>query len=191
MTTKLIAGFAAWCIMTACGAVAPAPEETGSTSAPALAADAGPTPASTGETNMLSSAVGTWKGTKKLWLQDPNAPELCDTAVVVSTNRISYTWSYQGRPQSGIIELSKRDDRVHATWTDTWHSPEAMDSEGTDRDGRIVFTGSYAAGDGADWSWRTELDLSTRTGFGLKMFNIMPTGEERIAVQMELARASD
>jgi hypothetical protein len=140
---------------------------------------------------MLASAIGTWKGTKKLWLQDPNSPELCDTEVVVSANRVSYTWSFRGSPQSGVIELSKTDDLVHAAWTDTWHSTETMESEGTDSDDRIVFTGTYAAGDGPDWSWRTELDLSAPAGFGLKMFNIMPTGEEQIAVHMELTPASD
>ena len=139
---------------------------------------------------MLSSAIGTWQGTKKLWIHDPDAPALCDTEVVVSADRVSYTWSFQGEPQSGTIELSKEGDRVRAQWTDTWHSPETMASEGTDTDGRIVVTGAYAAGDGPDWSWRTELDLSTPGGFGLKMFNIMPTGEERIAVHMELTAAS-
>jgi hypothetical protein len=140
---------------------------------------------------MLASAMGTWMGTKKLWIRDPNAPEVSDIEVVVSVNRVSYTWSFQGRPQSGTIELSKKGDRVYAKWNDTWHSTKTMACEGTDTDGRIVFTGTYAAGDGPDWSWRTELDLSKPGDFGLKMFNITPTGEERIAVHMELTAASD
>ena len=140
---------------------------------------------------MLASAIGTWKGTNKLWIQDPDAPEISNSEVVVSANRVSYRWSFRGTPQSGTIELSKTGNRVHAQWTDTWHTTETMASEGTDTGGRIVFTGTYAAGDGPDWSWRTELDLSTPGGFGVKMFNITPTGEERIAVHMELTSASD
>ena len=133
MTARRLATFAACLLVTACGAETPARQAIDSARVPAPAPVSEPTPVSAGDANMLASAMGTWRGTKKLWIQDPNAPELCDTKVVVSANRVSYTWSFQGQPQSGTIELSKQGDRVHATWNDTWHATEALTSEGTPR----------------------------------------------------------
>ena len=81
MTPKLLllAVAAACFLVTACGAEAPARTATDPAPTPAPAPTPEPRSALTGDANMLASAMGTWKGTKKLWIRDPNAPELCDT----------------------------------------------------------------------------------------------------------------
>ena len=54
---------------------------------------------------------------------------------------------------------------------------------------------TYAAGDGADWSWRTEFRMDAPDQLNIKMYNILPDSplpdqaeRELLAVNMDLTR---
>jgi len=145
--------------------------------------------------DFMKDAEGSWEGINTLWLQYPNDPQESAATAVVSPGRVEYTWSYKGDPQTGTFEFSGGGERLDAQWTDSWHSKEAMACGGAERDGVVKVTGTYAAGEGPDWSWRTEFRLDAPDKLNIKMYNILPDGlmperEERelLAVDMNLKR---
>jgi len=144
----------------------------------------------------LRNAEGIWEGTKTLWLKYPENPQESAARVVVSPDRIEYSWAYQDTAQTGTFSFSGGGDRLSALWTDTWHSKDPLACTGTERDGVVKITGTYAAGDGPDWSWRTEFHMDGPDQLRIKMYNILPDGlfpdqaeRELLAVDMDLTRA--
>ena len=107
----------------------------------------------------MKNAEGSWEGTNTLWLKYPEDPQESAAKMVVSPARIEYSWAYQGEPQTGTFVFSGSGDQLSAQWTDTWHAKDSMACSGTERDGVVKVTGTYSAGDGPDWSWRTEFRL--------------------------------
>ncbi len=143
----------------------------------------------------MKDAEGTWEGTNTLWEMYPENPQESAARVVVSPGRIEYSWVYQDKPQTGTFEFSGSGDQLSAQWTDTWHSKDPMACSGADRDGVVKVAGTYPAGDGPDWSWRTEFRLDAPDKFNIKMFNILPdtllpdqAERELLAVNMDLTR---
>jgi len=146
--------------------------------------------------DFLKNAEGTWEGTNTLWLKYPENPQESATRMVVSPGRIEYSWAYQDTSQTGTFVFSGGGDQLSVAWTDTWHSKDPMASSGTERDGVVKVTGTYAAGDGPDWSWRTEFRMDGPDQLSIKMYNILPEGlfpdqveRELLAVNMDLTRA--
>lgn len=146
----------------------------------------------------LASLVGTWECTNRLNFGDEHPVlESPGTAAVVTRVggqcvEIAYTWSYEGKPQEGLILIDKngKTNDAAAAWTDTFHSGNSlMYCLGTsDENGKISVTGSYAAGDGPDWHWRTEIEPGDDS-FKYLMVNISPDGEEQWAVEMNFTKA--
>jgi len=133
----------------------------------------------------LSGAPLTGKG--ELWL-DPlgNEAKLSECSITVSDDALSYSWSYEGDPQQGRLEL--RNDG--ATWTDSWHSPEPMTCTAVPGSAASIdVMGSYAAGQGPAWGWRTTVSLRPTGELVLQMTNITPWGEHGRAVRMVFAKA--
>ena len=147
----------------------------------------------------LAALVGNWKGTNRLnlsWMPD-SIVESASTANVVTRAggtclETAYTWKSEGKPQDGFIVISgdPKSNCVHAVWTDSWHSANAlMTCEGTvDDNGRVNLMGHYKVEGHADWGWRSEI-VPTAEGFKYLMFNVSPEGVEEWAVETEFTRA--
>jgi hypothetical protein len=146
----------------------------------------------------LASLVGEWKCTNRLNFGDEHPVlESPGTATVVTRVggqclEIAYTWSFEGKPQEGVILMDKngKTSEAAASWTDTFHYANSlMHCLGTwDENGKVSVTGSYAAGDGPDWHWRTEI-IPSDDSFKYLMINISPDGDEQWAVEMDFTRA--
>ena len=138
-------------------------------------------------TTLNELAGSTWTGEAELWL-DPLGDEARRSActIAIEPSAVRYTWSYEGKPQRGALEL--RDGG--AELSDTWHSPEPMMCEAVAGWTLLAVQGTYGAGEGPDWGWRTALSLRPM-GEGqlvLQMTNIAPWGEEGRAVRMTCVR---
>jgi len=157
-SNPLKALFIGWCLLAAL-------------SPPALADDAQP----------LAAVTGEWSGPNKLWFLRPNKPLLSEGTAAVSADVFRYTWAYKGKPQNGELTLSGEPAALSATWTDTWHSPEPMTFQGTHEGGQIALLGSYS-GMGKDWGWRIEIGPEGEQ-LVMRMYNITPKGKERPAVE--------
>jgi hypothetical protein len=48
--------------------------------------------------------------------------------------------------------------------------------------GAVNLRGSYAAGSGPDWGWRTVIEPTGRRSFRMLMYNIAPASDEVLAV---------
>jgi hypothetical protein len=145
---------------------------------------------------VMKNVEGPWEGTNTLWLKYPEDPQESAARMVVSPGRVEYSWAYQDEPQTGTFVFSGSGGQLTAQWTDTWHAKDSMACSGTEQDGVVIVTGTYAAGDGPDWSWRTELRLDAPDKLKMKMYNILPDSlladqaeRELLAVHMDLTRA--
>lgn len=132
----------------------------------------------------LKDLEGTrWSGRAELWL-DPlgNEAKTSDCTIAIDQGVVSYTWSYEGKPQQGKLEV--RDDG--ADFSDSWHQPEPMPCTAVGGSRALLeVLGSYGAGGGPDWGWRTAVAKREPTGeLILQMTNIAPWGEEARAVRM-------
>src|SRR5829696_7266905 len=83
----------------------------------------------------LAELVGEWKGTNRLhapWMPQPLQKSDSSASVRAKMNgqflAIEYTWSYESKPQEGILIIGcdPTSDAVQAVWTDTWHSKDAL-----------------------------------------------------------------
>ena len=138
----------------------------------------------------LTDLIGTrWTGKAELWL-DPlgNDTDLSDCTVAIDDGVVSYTWSHDGKTHQGSLKL--RDGG--ADFTDSWHSPEPMSCNHVSGGwGLLNVLGTYGAGDGPDWGWRTTLSIRTPTGeLVMNMTNIASWGEEGRAVRMTCAKVA-
>jgi len=93
------------------------------------------------------------------------------------------------------IAYEKGDRLFRMSWIDSLHTSAAIlvsESKPVPEGGgaaMISAFGTYFAGEGQPrWGWRTELDDQTDGVLRVRMFNIMPDGEESIGVEIDLAR---
>jgi hypothetical protein len=146
----------------------------------------------------LLKLSGEWQATYRLWLM-PAAPvqESLSKAVVSPVARgkmvcLEYTWTADGEPAEGelLISADPKSQRVAVVWVDSWHNGHRfMLCEGEARaDGVLSVLGHYPAPEGPEWGWRTEIEPAAGQ-FTLRMYNIMPTGEEMLAVEAVYQRS--
>jgi hypothetical protein len=137
----------------------------------------------------LSDLAGSqWRGKKELWL-DPmgNDVILCDCTVSIDEAGLSYSWSYEGRPQEGRLALNEQG----ADFSDSWHARTSMAcSNAAASWARVDVTGKYGDGEGSEWGWRITLSLRSDHELVLQMTNIAPWGEEGRAVRMVCRRSN-
>jgi len=142
--------------------------------------------------------IGEWQATYSLWLM-PGTPakESLSQAVVSPMLRgkmvcIEYTWTADGEPAEGelFIAWEPENQQVTVVWVDSWHMGHRfLICEGEVRpDGALSVLGHYPAPEGPDWGWRTVIEPGEGS-FKMAMYNIMPGGEEMLAVEAVYRRS--
>jgi hypothetical protein len=137
---------------------------------------------------MFDAILGEWRGTKRLYLEGAEGPELASPSALraaLTVRRfleIRYDWVYQDKPQEGLLLLGA--DGATASWIDSWHqSKDVMFLKGAPLDVR----GTFSVGEGPDWGWRVQLELRGEE-LRLTMYNISPDGEAFLAVLADYRR---
>lgn len=144
--------------------------------------------------------VGNWTGTKKLWMSPPpDPPAVCAAALAVTRVAggtflaLAYAWSFEGKPQEGLIVIGNENDAGTATasFVDSFHmSGSILQCAGTvDAKGVASVLGHYAAPTGPDWGWRIDVSSTGPAGLRIAMFNIAPDNTVYPAVQADFTRA--
>lgn len=105
---------------------------------------------------------------------------------------LRYTWTYQGETHEGtMIVTANENGETSIGWSDSWHqNSSVMRLTGSSQDGSVSCPGSYPAPEGPDWGWRIALEGPSTDSFKLTMFNIMPDGQEMLAVEGEYKRSA-
>ncbi|MGE0057550.1 MAG: DUF1579 family protein [Dehalococcoidia bacterium] len=145
----------------------------------------------------LQSLAGpTWRGNSGLWM-DPTQPgytsETKATVRLVAKGiaaAIEYNWAFEGEPHEGILVVGANDDgEAHASWIDSFHMDGSfMVSKGqTGAGDSLSVLGSYAAPEGPDWGWRTEIEKLSDTAWRVRMYNIPPDSEELLGFELNLS----
>ena len=134
----------------------------------------------------LDALAGTrWTGTNELWL-DPlgNTALTSDATMSIEKDKITYTWEYQSKPQSGTITFG---DTVH--WHDTFHMPDGTDCAPV-AGAWGLWQGffEWSMGGGPNWGWRIGLFEREGDALVMQMTVIKPSGEEGRAVRMTLTK---
>ena len=129
---------------------------------------------------------GHWKGTNRLWFDQPSAETSAGT-LLVAANRIDYNWEFRGEAQQGRIELFGVNGALRLAWQDSWHARDGMALYGRFRDGLLTAHGTYAVEE-IEWGWLLEVDLRFPHEVELRMFNLMPEQPAAPAVQLCGAR---
>jgi len=142
---------------------------------------------------MLADFLGHWTGLSRLYLEGATGPfdESASTLTAVRGVHerfveVHYTWSYQGKPQTGSAILCVDGAQASAAWCDSFHLNNAiMYCTGSP----VNVKGSYTVPGYPEWHWRI---IFAREGEQLKltMYNISPEGEEFLAVQADYAPAA-
>jgi hypothetical protein len=139
----------------------------------------------------LSKLTGTrWTGTGELWLDKlGNEAHRCECSLTVdpaAVGSFSYTWSHEGKAQTGSLVL--RDGG--AVWTDTFHQPTPKKcSLVADSWALLAAHYTFSVGGGPDWGWRLALAQRPTGELVLQMTVIKPWGEENRAVRMVFTRS--
>ncbi len=141
--------------------------------------------------------AGDWEGSYRLWMR-PDAPALesdikarFQDADEGNQFLMTYTWKKEGKTHDGIFVFLGEKQIVTATWGDSFHmypQPMICNGEVTDGGKKLVIKGSYGAGDGPDWGWRTEFVLKDPNSLLMEAFNITPEEVEALAVKAEMKR---
>ncbi len=143
--------------------------------------------------------IGSWQGRARLWFEpgDPTYDEKVegDVAAIAAGRwaRHDYSTVIDGRLEHGsaLIGFVAPKRIWQIAWVDSFHTSSGgvMLSEGqtTEIDVAVHALGSYEAGDGPRWGWRTEYE-PTDDGLVVRHFNVSPAGEEGLAVQFDYER---
>ena len=97
--------------------------------------------------------------------------------MAVADRTVRYTWSHEGKPQTGELTLKGQPGALQATWTDTFHAQDTFTLHGfletsAESDLLRLFT-TYDAGE-ATWGWIIELDFRAPSTCTMRMSNVMP-----------------
>ena len=146
----------------------------------------------------FAGSVGDWSGTNVLhvpWMPEPIKrsdsravlSEICSGQFI----RLEYTWTYEGKPQQGLLIFGSdpKSASAQAVWTDSWHSANVlMLCDGSVKGSTLTVEGKYAVPDNPDWGWRTELTPGTDSLL-YRMYNVTPEGFAELAVETDFLRS--
>lgn len=149
-----------------------------------------------GPHSLLAALCGEFEGEARTWFQPE---ELADT----STWKGSITpilggrfvvLSYEGRLKddkiAGQMTIGYHFDRERweAAWADRFHTGSSLMYFTGDDAEKIAFYGTYPAGEGPDWGWRTLFETPDADTVRMTMWNVMPHGSESKAVEVRFKR---
>lgn len=144
-----------------------------------------------------TSLAGDWTGSYSLWLRPGTPAQNSDIRATIQPTAkgnyflMSYSWKRGKDAHEGVFLFGGKDETATATWGDSFHSvPEPLHNSGMLQEGgkKLVVNGSYSAGDGPAWGWRTEFTRQGPDSFLMEAYNITPEGLEALAVKAELKR---
>jgi hypothetical protein len=133
------------------------------------------------------SHQGAWKGPNRLWLEKPE-PETSEGTLMADTSTLRYTWLFGGQSREGELTLFGPAGAVRAAWKDTFHAASGMALHGRFDSGVLSLYGTYGAGDGPEWGWHIEVDVRDPQHLQLRMFNIDPSDNITMAVDLRGGR---
>lgn len=152
---------------------------------------------------LLAALEGDWAGTTRTWF---TPDELADESEWRGSIRLALDGKYavheykgeiQGRELAGmaVFGYDKTRRRFEASWIDSFHSNTAIlfstggEWREGDSSGAFSVLTSYPDGQGGpDWGWRTEVRIVNEDAIVISHFNILPTGEEALAVETRYFR---
>jgi hypothetical protein len=150
-----------------------------------------------GPHGLLARLVGGWSGSTKTWFEpDKLADEskfegrfspLLDGRFVA----FEYTAELSGKPRGGRAWYGYHLDGGEFTkaWIDSFHTNTSMMTfTGAAIEGGFEVAGTYAAGDGPPWGWRSRVVLSGDDNLVITDFNVTPDGEAARAIETALRR---
>lgn len=151
------------------------------------------------EHQRLLRLAGAWRGTAKTYM-GPEAPPIEAAwegriAGILGGRfaRFKYRSSVQDKPFAGelMIAFESSEKLWRLAWVDSFHTGTAiLVSTGTPGEKAINVHGTYFTEPGQPrWGWRTEIDDARADQLRIRMFNVLPDGQEALGVDIALARA--
>ena len=149
-----------------------------------------------GPHHLLGRLAGGWTGASKTWFKPG---ELADeslfegrftTALDGRFALFEYTSEMQGKPRGGRAWYGFHldDGEFTKAWIDTFHTGTLiMTFSGAAVEGGFEVAGSYAAGDGPRWGWRSRVVLAD-DDLVITDFNVTPDGQAAKAIETTLRR---
>jgi hypothetical protein len=162
--------------------------------------DALATSLATGPHALLATFVGDWVGTTRTWFTPDGLVDESETAGTVRSvlgGRFvvhEYRGSLVGEEMEGRATLGfdLARNRFVCAWVDSAHNGTAvMLSEGeAEVTEDVSVLGSYDAGEGPPWGWRTTFARPSPDELVISHFNIPPGGEEYLGVETRYSRVA-
>lgn len=121
----------------------------------------------------------------------PGTPaHVSEGTLTVAADRVTVAWAHDGAPKLGELRLRGPAPACRGDFTDTFHAESGMVLHGYAPGQELRLFCTYPAGDGSpDWGWRIVLDWYDPDHFVFRMFNVLPDGQEALAVELRGARA--
>lgn len=153
-----------------------------------------------GPHRLLARLHGRWTGTARTWFEPG---KLADTQPIKAAIRpilegrfalLTYTSKLVGTKMLGHAKIGHDLSRGKfvMSWADSAHNGTNIMSLLQDRETlprEFSLRGSYAdPSGGPDWGWRIVFKLSSPRRLFITHYNILPTGQEAMAVEMVLSR---
>ncbi len=142
---------------------------------------------------LLSRMTGSWEGTCKTWFEPG---KLGDESKVKGTFeevmggrflRHVYDGTMKGKPRHGeeMIAYNGVGKKFETSWIDDFHMNYAiLFSQGKARENGFEVFGKYDISETAPaWGWKTVYELTGEDELTIRAYNVMPDGEEMLAVE--------
>ena len=154
-----------------------------------------------GPHRLLARLHGRWQGTVRTWFEPG---KLADTQPIKAAIRpilegrfalLTYTSKLVGTKMLGHAKIGHdlARGKFLMSWADSAHNGTNIMTLLQDREAlprEFSLRGSYAdPSGGPDWGWRIVFRLSSPRRLVITHYNILPTGQEAMAVEMVLTRA--
>ncbi len=136
-----------------------------------------------------SSHHGSFSGLNRLWFMPGTPAHVSDGTLVVAADRVAVRWAHEGKAKEGELVLSGPGPACRGDFRDSFHAESGMVLNGHTQGSAVRLYGTYSAGDGSPaWGWRIVLDWYDPDHFSFRMFNVLPDGQEALAVDLDGVR---